>query len=580
MKFYVFFGMPPIRGGMGRSIVRPMKRTTLSLVLLSFPAAALALDYQHADDGYTDASRFSTPERAAISVLTDVDAVSGNPDGSFAPGRTLNRAEFTKIALLSSGLHVTDDDAARCFPDVPADAWFSPYICRAKEDGVVEGNPDGLFHPGRPVNYAEATKILVELFGYDLPEPPENERWAWYRAYMLAAEEKGVGLPSSIEPDHELTRGQMARLAAAFVAEAEGELDAYRDAERGDFAEESSSSSSSSPSSVSSSSTTSSSVSSSSSSSSASKVSLLPAKNSFLVAGRRTPLILGGTTVSAEEASYLRRVGLTLRREVNSIDKVYFVEDDGDVIAELLPATSDNNDNRKWEVFVTGASYQFPANVSTKVGIAFQLKPKDGGGSSNELVEIETFSMQGEGVTSGNTKYLFLDNQVYPQHQTAFGRITTAKSVLPASGTLKVGAQRLVASVRFTADTATGGLVYVRGADFLLMTSDVTISNFKIGDAAANMLADCGVEKDSETHVVCSQIPEGRAAVDDDGVLINLYADVALPAPVDGHVNLILEGRGRIGQAGSFQWFDQSGVFNWIEEDVPFGGNTGWTVVP
>lgn len=557
-----------------------MKRTALSLVLISLPAAALALDYQHAADGYTDVSRFSTPERAAISVLTDVDAISGNPDGSFAPGRTLNRAEFTKIALLSSGLHVTDDDAARCFPDVPADAWFSPYVCRAKADGVVEGNPDGLFHPERPVNYAEATKILVELFDYDLPEPPENERWAWYRAYMLASDEKGVGLPSSIEPDHELTRGQMARLAAAFVAEAEGELNVYRGAERGNFDVEASSSSSSSSVSSSSSTSSSSSVSSASSSSSSSKVSLLPAKNSFLVAGRRTPLILGGTTVSADEASYLRRVNLTLRREVNSIDKVYFVEDDGDIIAELTPVTSDNSDNRKWEAVVTGASYQFPANAPVKVGIAFQLKPKDGGGSSNELVEVEIFSMQGEGVTSGNTKYLFLDNQVYPQHQTAFGRITTAKSVLPASGTLPVGTQRQVASLLFTADSATGGLVYVRGVDFLLMASDVTISNFKIGDAAANMLADCGVEKDSETHVVCLQIPEGRSYVDDDGLVLNLYADVALPAPVDGHVNLILEGRGRIGQAGSFQWFDQSGIFNWIEEDVPFGGNTGWTVVP
>ena len=579
MKFYVFFVMSPIRGRVRRSIVKPMKRTTLFSVLLTLPAAALALDYQHAGDGYTDASRFSAAERAAISVLTDVDAVSGNPDGSFAPGRTLNRAEFTKIALLSSGLHVTDDDAKRCFPDVPADAWFSPYVCRAKDDGVVEGNPDGLFHPERPVNYAEATKILAELFDLDLPEPPENERWAWYRAYMLAAEEKGVGLPSSIEPDHELTRGQMARLAAAFVAEAEGELDAYRAAERGDF-DAGSSSSSSSSSSVSSSSTVSSSVPSSSSSSSSSKVSLLPAKNSFLLAGTRTPLILGGTTASAEEASYLRRVALTLRREVNSIDKVYFVEEDGDVIAELLPATSDNNDNRKWEVFVTGASHQFPANAPTKVGIAFQLKPKDGGGSSNELVEVETFSMQGEGVTSGNTKYLFLDSQLYPQHQTAFGRITTAKSVLPSSGTLEAGTQRRVASVQFSADTATGGQVYVKGVDFLMTTADLTISNFKIGDAATNMLADCGVEKDAETHVVCSQIPEGRAYVDDDGLVLNLYADVSLPAPVDGRLNLILEGRGKIGQAGSFQWFDQSGIFNWIEEGVPFGGNVSWTVVP
>ena len=552
-----------------------MKKHLALITVLSFlPVATYALDFQHGDDDYADAQRFSAAERAAISVLTSIDAVQGNPDGSFAPARTLNRAEFTKIALLSMHVDVSEDDADDCFPDVARDAWYSRYVCRAKANGVVQGNPDGKFYPERPVNHAEAAKILVELAGYALPEPSPTERWAWYTGYLRAAQEHGVALPSSIEPDHELTRGQMARLAAAFVAEADGELDEYRDAEKGRFAQESSSSSSqeSEASSVRSSS--------SSSSSSSIKTSLLPAKNSFLLAGERSPLILGGVTTSAEEAAYLRVVKLVLRREVNSIAHVYFVEDDGDVIAELLPATSDNNDHRKWEVFVTGSSYQFPADMPKKVGIAFDLDPKDGGGSSNELVEVESFSMQGEGVTSGNTKYLFLDSQVYPQHQTAFGRLSMAKSVLPTSGTLKVGTQRQVASVKFMADAATGGQIYVKGVDFLLMASDVTVSNFKIGDAQAGMLSDCGVEKESETHVVCQMIPEGRAYVGGEGTILSLYADVSLPAPVDGHLNLVLTGRGRIGQAGSFIWTDQSGIFNWIEEDVPFGGNTGWTVVP
>lgn len=551
-----------------------MKRFALSAVLFALPVAAFALEYQHGDDDYSDAARFSTSEQAAISVLTDIDAVSGNPDGSFAPHRTLNRAEFTKIALLSAGVSVSDSDAANCFPDVPKDMWFSRYVCKAKKMDIVQGNPDGLFHPSRDVNNAEATKILVELAGYDLPEPPENERWTWYRQYIIAAEQQGVALPNSVEPDHSLTRGQMARLAAAFVANDLGELETYRDAERGEFEEQEESSSSSEASSMSSSSS-----SSVPSSSSTSKSALYPVKNSFLLTGEQS-LILGGDMTSADEAAYLRLVRLTLRREVNSIDKIYLVDEHGDVIIELRETTFDNTDHRKWEAFTNGTTFLFPANTPVKVGIALLLSPKDGGGGSNELVETESFTLQVEGQTSGNTKYLFFESQVYPQHQTAFGRITTAKSVLPASGTLKVGAQRQVASVRFTADHATGGLVYVKGLDFLMMASDVTISNFKVGDASANILADCGVEQLTETHVVCSQIPEGRNFVGDDSLILSLYADVSLPAPVDGHLNFVLESRGKIGQAGSFVWFDESGTFNWIEENVPFGGNTGWTVVP
>ncbi len=551
-----------------------MKRTLLTAVLLSLPVAVFALDYQHGDDGYSDSERFSAAERAAISVLTDIDAVSGNPDGTYAPHRTLNRAEFTKIALLSMGVTVTESDAANCFGDVPKDMWFSRYVCKAKKMDIVEGNPDGLFHPAREVNNAEATKILVELAGYELPNPPENERWTWYRQYILAAEERGVALPNSVEPDHKLTRGQMARLAAAFVANDLGELDTYRAAEHGDFAEASSSSSEESSSSVSSSS-----VSSSSSRSSVPKEPLYPVKNSFLLTGEQS-LILGGDITSTEEASYLRLVRLTFRREINSIENVYLVDEQGDVIIELKETTFDNADHRKWEAITSTSTFSFPANTPVKVGIALRLSPKDGGGGSNELVEIESFTLQAEGQTSFNTKYLFFNSQVYPQHQTVFGRISTAKSALPTTGTLKVGAQRQIASVRFTAQNATGGTVYVRGVDFLMMASDVTVSNFKIGDALANILADCGVEKLTETHVVCSQIPAGRNVIDDEALVLSLYADVSLPAPVDGHVNLILESRGRIGQAGSFQWSDDSGTFNWIEEDVPFGGNTGWTVVP
>ena len=152
-----------------------MKRIISSLVLLSVPVVALAFDMQHGDDGYTDTTRFSASERAGISLLTDVGAVAGNPDGSFAPHRTLNRAEFTKIALLSHGIDVSESDASQCFPDIPQDAWFSRYVCRAKKDGIVQGNPDGLFHPDRPVNNAEATKILATLFDYDMPTPPEND---------------------------------------------------------------------------------------------------------------------------------------------------------------------------------------------------------------------------------------------------------------------------------------------------------------------------------------------------------------------------------------------------------------------
>lgn len=557
----------------------PMKRTALATLLFALPAAAFALDFQHGDDGYVDAPRFSAAERAAVSVLTDIGAVSGNPDGSFAVHRTLNRAEFAKIALLSMGSDVSSSDAASCFPDVPADAWFSRYVCRAKVDGIVQGNPDGLFHPERDVNYAEAVKILVELAGYELPQPAPTERWAWYTGYMRAAAGQGVELTESVDPGSSLVRGQMARLAAAFVAEAEGELDVYRDAERGEFAESSSSRSSSS-SSVSVSSSSSSSISSSSSRSSAASVSLYPAKNSFFLTGERSPLVLGGAFVSQDEASVLRVARLTLRREITSIDKVFVVDANGATIVELLPSTSNNSDKRKWEATTPDGTYVFAANAPVKLGVVFLLKPKDGGGGSNQLIETESFQIQTETQATGSTKYLFADSQVYPVHQTSFGRLTRATSALPAIGTVRAGSRRQIASVRVNAQTATGGSVYLRGIDFLVTMSDVTVSNIVIGDAATGVLADCGLDKQERIVISCGQLPDGLSLVPAAGLTVSVYADLALSGPGNGQLSMKLEKPGRIGDTGSFTWSDTSGQFTWIEEGLPFGGDVSWTVQP
>src|SRR5947209_20110959 len=122
-----------------------MKRlSTLFALGIFVPTAVFALDFSDLSSKYSDRP-FTTKEAAGISILTSLGAVSGNPDGSFAPARTLNRAEFLKVALLASG----DDTSvpADCFPDVKKADWFSAYVCHAKDLKILAGYPDGKFHP-------------------------------------------------------------------------------------------------------------------------------------------------------------------------------------------------------------------------------------------------------------------------------------------------------------------------------------------------------------------------------------------------------------------------------------------------
>ncbi len=113
-----------------------------------------------------------------IEALYRKGVVNGRDEGVFAPDLPLTRAEFIKVALKASGTEVPSPDSIRRAPfrDSPLDSWFTPYLAKAKELGLISGYSDNSFKPGKLINRAEAIKILITAFGFDLtaasPETP------------------------------------------------------------------------------------------------------------------------------------------------------------------------------------------------------------------------------------------------------------------------------------------------------------------------------------------------------------------------------------------------------------------------
>lgn len=100
----------------------------------------------------------------AIQWMYD-EGIAEGEGGMFHPERPINRAEFTKLVLLGSGDHTPPPACtADPFPDVPKNAWYAPYICAAKKRGIISGFPDGTFKPALNSNYANSAKILVKSF--------------------------------------------------------------------------------------------------------------------------------------------------------------------------------------------------------------------------------------------------------------------------------------------------------------------------------------------------------------------------------------------------------------------------------
>ncbi|MBD3360836.1 hypothetical protein GF366_03475 [Candidatus Peregrinibacteria bacterium] len=100
---------------------------------------------------------------SAITFLRQNGIINGYPDGTFKPENTINRAEVLKVVLEGSSIESPEDFGLSTFPDVPSNAWFARFVMKGKDLGIVSGNAeDNTFAPTRNVNKAEFIKMLLE----------------------------------------------------------------------------------------------------------------------------------------------------------------------------------------------------------------------------------------------------------------------------------------------------------------------------------------------------------------------------------------------------------------------------------
>jgi hypothetical protein len=169
----------------------------------------------------------SHPYFGSISYMRQMSWVGGYEDGTYKPENHINRAEFTKILINALFPQDIDPEPAACiesnsnvaflFSDVDLRSWFSGSICTAKMKGLVQGYPDGKFHPERDISFAEAAKIVALAF-----HASAQSDAVWYKPYVnFLADKKAI--PTSIASfDAKLTRGEMAELIYRVRTGAEG----------------------------------------------------------------------------------------------------------------------------------------------------------------------------------------------------------------------------------------------------------------------------------------------------------------------------------------------------------------------
>lgn len=151
----------------------------------------------------------SNPFYDAVNFVQSQGIVNGYEDNTYKPDNPINRAEFVKILIDATS---AENKTSECIPsknfsDVSSADWFSPYVCEALNSGIVGGYSDNTFKPGNSINFTEASKIIVNAFGYETS--PEE---LWYQPFVEKLEEFNA-IPSSIcSVSKNISRGELAEM--------------------------------------------------------------------------------------------------------------------------------------------------------------------------------------------------------------------------------------------------------------------------------------------------------------------------------------------------------------------------------
>lgn len=157
-----------------------------------------------------------------IDTLLGANVINGFPDGTFQPDGSLTRAQFTKMIVVTAGL--APSSATTTFTDVPADAWYAPYVAAAQQAGIVNGMSPTTFAPNATLTREQMAAMLaraLKLTGTaTLSFTDDSSIDAWATSAIQAAVKAGylAGFPDgSFQPHGTSTRAQASKVLAIAI---------------------------------------------------------------------------------------------------------------------------------------------------------------------------------------------------------------------------------------------------------------------------------------------------------------------------------------------------------------------------
>ncbi|MDD5623438.1 MAG: S-layer homology domain-containing protein [Candidatus Peribacteraceae bacterium] len=183
-----------------------------------------------AAEGFSDIPAGS-PLAEAVTYLQSQGVISGYPDGTFKPNKSVNRAEAIKIIIAPLlKPEALSQLTATPFNDVKTGDWYLPYVEAARQNSIIDGPPAKVsFFGTQTVKKMEFIKMLLLAYKVDpnsfseirLPLSGDvTDPNAWYYPhlrYALTSSMTMVSNQGTLDPGRELTRGDTALLLYRYI---------------------------------------------------------------------------------------------------------------------------------------------------------------------------------------------------------------------------------------------------------------------------------------------------------------------------------------------------------------------------
>lgn len=157
-----------------------MKRLVIIITIL-ICVFSLNTTYAYSPE-YSDILGDTSEE--AVRLLSSYGIISGYPNNTFRPEKSVTRAEMAKIVTIAAGYYEYSKNMTSVYEDMEGH-WAESYVELANVLNIVKGTSNKTYGPDNFIRFEEATTMIVRLLGYT----DESLGGSWPSNYYDKAEE-------------------------------------------------------------------------------------------------------------------------------------------------------------------------------------------------------------------------------------------------------------------------------------------------------------------------------------------------------------------------------------------------------